>query len=71
MLLDEAGSSSQIETGTWSWANDEQTQFYVDDDWTGNISELSITNWQFYEVHDFTDFELITLFLRFLKIKII
>ena len=56
MLLDEAGSPSQIETGTWSWANDEQTQFYVDDDWTGNISALSITNWEFYEVHDFTDF---------------
>ena len=56
MTLDETGSPLEIGTGNWSWANDEQTQFYVDDDWTGNISELSITNWQFYEVHDFTDF---------------
>ena len=56
MTLDESGSPLEIQTGTWTWANDEQTQFYVDDDWTGNISELSTTNWQFYEVHDTTDF---------------
>ena len=56
MTLDETGSPLEIDTGTWTWANDEQTQFYVDDDWTGNISELSTTNWQFYEVHDSTDF---------------
>ena len=56
MTLDETGSPLEIGTGNWTWANDEQTQFYVDDDWTGNISELSITNWEFYEVHDFTDF---------------
>ena len=56
MTLDESGSPLEIQTGIWTWANDEQTQFYVDDDWTGNISELSTTNWQFYEVHDTTDF---------------
>ena len=56
LTLDETGSTLEIQTGTWTWANDEQTQFYVDDDWTGNISELSTTNWQFYEVHDSTDF---------------
>ena len=50
LTLDETGSTLEIQTGTWTWANDEQTQFYVDDDWTGNISELSIANWQFLKL---------------------
>ena len=69
MTLDETGSPLEIGTGNWTWANDEQTQFYVDDDWTGNISELSITNWNFMRYTTSQILELIGLLVRFLKIK--
>ena len=37
----------EIDVGTWSWINTEQTQFSVDDEWVGNISSLSETLWEF------------------------
>ena len=44
---DETGSPLEIDVGTWSWINTEQTQFSVDDEWVGNISSLSETLWEF------------------------
>ena len=44
---DDTGSPLEIDVGTWSWINTEQTQFSVDDEWVGNISSLSETLWEF------------------------
>ncbi len=52
MLVDDSGSPLQVETGTWAWSNSDQTEFIVDDDWTGNISSLSTSNWEFSSVQD-------------------
>ncbi len=47
MTLDDTGSPLEIELGTWSWINTEQTQFSVDDEWVANINSLSETSWEF------------------------
>ena len=52
MVVDDSGSPLQVETGTWAWSNSDQTEFIVDDDWTGNISSLSTSNWEFSSVQD-------------------
>ena len=46
--LDSSDSPLEIETGTWDWLNDEQTEFIVDGgQFTGTISSLSETSWTF------------------------
>ena len=47
MTLDDTGSPIEIDVGTWSWINTEQTQFSVDDEWVANINSLSETSWEF------------------------
>ena len=47
LTLDDIGSPLEINVGTWSWINAEQTQFIVDDEWVGNIDSLSETLWEF------------------------
>ena len=52
MVLDDSGSPLQVETGIWDWTNSEQTEFVVDDDWTGTISTLSLSTWEFSSVEE-------------------
>ena len=47
LTLDDIGSPLEINVGTWSWINAEQTQFIVDDEWVGNIDSLSEMLWEF------------------------
>ena len=48
ITLDSSDSPLEIETGTWDWLNDEQTEFIVDGgQFTGTISSLSETSWVF------------------------
>jgi hypothetical protein len=47
IISDETGSPLEIDVGTWSWLNTEQTQFSVDDEWVANINSLSETLWEF------------------------
>ena len=48
LTLDSSDSPLEIETGTWDWLNDEQTEFIVDGgQFTGTISSLSETSWVF------------------------
>jgi len=47
MTLDGTGSPLEIDAGTWSWVNTEQTQFIVDGDWIADITSLSETSWEF------------------------
>ena len=47
MTLDDTGSPIEIDVGTWSWINTEQTQFSVDDEWVANVNSLSETSWEF------------------------
>ena len=52
ITLDSSDSPLEIETGTWDWLNDEQTEFIVDGgQFTGTISSLSETNWVFEAVY--------------------
>ena len=52
IISDATGSPLEIDVGTWSWINTEQTQFRVDDEWEANINSLSETLWEFDSVDD-------------------
>ena len=47
IISDDTGSPLEIDVGSWSWINTEQTQFSVDDEWVVNINSLSETLWEF------------------------